>query len=129
MKESRLHTRFTEEEKLEFDKIQKDLGFRNQSDFIMAAVRTLHDIDFLHSDSSVMKSQIVRAIEQPIRDSEKRLGNRFAKLMSENLVQVAIISTILKMNNHLTDMEIEQVRSDVMKHLKYQQSVLKYGEL
>lgn len=119
----------SDELKEKFDTYCKQLGYKTNAAFLEASINALYSINYMNRSENILNEHIIRGMEATVKASEQRLGNRFSKLMFEMIVQQAITTTILKMNNHLTDFEIEQIRVDVVKMLEISQSVLQYTRL
>lgn len=124
---TRLEIRCSKEQKEKFEIYCKQLGFKTNAVFLEASIDALYSINYMNKHESILNDHIIRGMEATVKASEQRLGNRFAKLMSEMAIQLAITQTIQKTNNHLTDIEIEQIRVDVVRMLEASQSVLKYN--
>lgn len=60
---------------------------------------------------------------------EKRLGNRFAKLLSDIVIQLGIQQQIFKSITNLTEEDISSFRKISLDELKNNREVLKYEDL
>lgn len=125
----RLNTRITDEQKEQLNNIQNQLGYRTQADFLLASAKALYDLNYVENETTILNDYVIKAIDSAVQQSELRIGNRFAKLMNELIIQNAVLIKILSEENFLTDIEVKEIRKSAMELLSETQTVIKYKEI
>lgn len=125
----RLNTRITDEQKEQLNNIQNQLGYKTQADFLLASAKALYDLNYVENETTILNDYVIKAIDSAVQQSELRIGNRFAKLMNELIIQNAVLIKILSEENFLTDIEVKEIRKSAMELLSETQTVIKYKEI
>ena len=102
---------------------------KSRSEFICKAVDFYIDYN-VNKEAGTFLAREIQAIMTGNMDLvEKRLGNRFAKLMSDTAIQLGIVQQILKSISDITEDDIETFRKISVDEMRNSQKVLKYENL
>ena len=124
-----IRTEVTNEELEEINATMKLFEYKSKRTFILDAIRAYRDIRYMDDKATILNTELQRAIEVTLNKTERRLGNRFAKLMGEIAVQETIIQNILKEELNVPDKIVHDARIEAIEKIQKKQSILKYEDL
>jgi hypothetical protein len=109
-----IRARTTEENKTEFLEKMKVLGFQNQEDFIMAAIRTLYDIHYVNNETEVLPVAIKKSIEVSVKKQLDTFASRIAGNMSNINVQQQIMMQMMEEEFMIPQEKVNELRVQVL---------------
>lgn len=125
----RTHIYFDDKIVPNMDSFIKANNFKSRSELINKAVDFYIDYNNNKKPGEFLSREIEAIMSGNVELAEKRLGNRFAKLMSETAVQLGIMQQILKSISDINENDIENFRKAAVDEIRNSQKILKYEEL
>ena len=123
-------TLYTNEEFInKMDSFIKEEGIKSRSELVCKAVDFYIEYNRNEKPGEFLSREIEAIISGNVGLVENRLGNRFAKLMSETAVQLGIMQQILKSISDINENDIENFRKAAVDEIRNSQKILKYEEL
>lgn len=104
-------------------------SIKNRSELIIKAVDFYIDYQNNKEPGDFLAKEIQAIMSGNMEMVEKRLGNRFAKLLSDIAIQLGILQQIFKSISNVTEEDINLFRKIAVDEMKNNQKVLKYEEL
>lgn len=125
----RTHIYFDDKIVPNMDSFIKANNFKSRSELVNKAVDFYIDYNNNKKPGEFLSREIEAIMSGNVELAEKRLGNRFAKLMSETAVQLGIMQQILKSISDINENDIENFRKAAVDEIRNSQKILKYEEL
>ncbi len=104
-------------------------GIKNRSELIVKAVDFYIDYNNNKNPGDFLAKEIQAIMTGNMDLVEKRLGNRFAKLLSDIAIQMGIMQQILNSISSITDEDISLFRKIAVDDIRNSQRIIKYEEL
>ena len=120
-----LRIRISKENKKEFLDKMEILGFATQGDFVMMAIRTLYDVNYMNNEAQVIPTALQQVLESTIKSNIKSLTDRLAKNISATAITQSMILKILEAEFTLTDDEMQNARVEAVEELKNKAFIFK----
>ena len=111
------------------DSFIKENNLRSRNELLQKAVDFYIDYNNNKEPGTFLSKEIEAIISGNVELAEKRLGNRFAKLMSETAIQLGIMQQVLKSISDINGDDIENFRKVVVDEIRDNQKILKYEDL
>jgi len=109
-----IRARTTEENKTEFLEKMKVLGFQNQEDFIMTAIRTLYDIHYVNNETEVLPVALKKSIEVAVKKQIDTFANRIASNMNNINTQQQMVMEMLEEEFMIPEERVAEMRAKVI---------------
>ena len=107
----------------------KENNLKSRNELLQKAVDFYIDYNNNKEPGTFLSKEIEAIMSGNVELAEKRLGNRFAKLMSETAIQLGIMQQILKSISDINGDDIENFRKVVVDEIRDNQKILKYEDL
>ena len=107
----------------------KENNLKSRNELLQKAVDFYIDYNNNKEPGTFLSKEIEAIMSGNVELAEKRLGNRFAKLMSETAIQLGIMQQILKSISDINGDDIENFRKVTVDEIRNNQKILKYEEL
>lgn len=125
----RTHIYFDDKTATDMDNFIKANKYKSRSELVNKAVEFYIDYNINKEPGTFLSREIQAIMTGNMELVEKRLGNRFAKLMSDSAIQLGIVQQILKSISDITEDDIEMFRKISVDEMKNSQKILKYENL
>ena len=125
----RTHIYFDDKIVPNMDSFIKANNFKSRSELVNKAVDFYIDYNNNKKPGEFLSREIEAIMSGNVELAEKRLGNRFAKLMSETAIQLGIMEQVLKSISDINEDDIENFRKVAVDEIRNNQKILKYEEL
>lgn len=125
----RFHVTMSEESIQKMDAHIKLKKINSRSELIDKAVNFYIDYNTNKEPGEFLARELEAIVSGNIELVEKRLGNRFSKLIGEIAIQLAIQQQIFKGITTITETDIETFRKIAVDTLKNTQKILKYEDI
>lgn len=125
----RTHIYFDDKIVPNMDSFLKANNFKSRSELVNKAVDFYIDYNNNKEPGEFLSREIEAIMSGNVELAEKRLGNRFAKLMSETAIQLGIMQRVLKSISDINEDDIENFRKAAVDEIRNSQKILKYEEL
>lgn len=111
------------------DSLVKAKSYNSRSDFFSKSGEFY--IDYLNNKEAgeFLCKEVTAIMTGTTELTEKRLGNRIAKLLSDIAIQVGILEQIMQSASDLSEDEISMYRKNVVNEIKNNQRILRYEDL
>ena len=96
----------------------KENNLKSRNELLQKAVNFYVDYSNNKNPGAFLSEEIKKCISKNIKISEKRLGNRFAKLMSETAIQLGILQQVLKSISDIDESDIKNFKKIAVDELK-----------
>ena len=107
----------------------KENNLKSRNELLQKAVDFYIDYNNNKEPGTFLSKEIEAIMSGNVELAEKRLGNRFAKLMSETAIQLGIMQQILKSISDINGDDIENFRKVAVDEIRDNQKILKYEDL
>ena len=111
------------------DSFIKENNLRSRNELLQKAVDFYIDYNNNKEPGTFLSKEIEAIMSGNVGLAEKRLGNRFAKLMSETAIQLGIMQQVLKSISDINGDDIENFRKVAVDEIRDNQKILKYEDL
>lgn len=119
------------EEKLtsEMDAYVKVNNFKSRNEFLAKSARFYMDYNNNKEAGDFLAKEIQAIMSGNMELVEKRLGNRFSKLLSDIAIQLGIQQQIFKSISNITEEDTALFRKIAVDEMKNNQRIFKYEDL
>lgn len=111
------------------DNFIKENNYRSRSELISKAVEFYMDYTRIQKPGEFLPREIKGIMAESLGATEKRLGNRFGKLLSDTAIQIGILEQIMQNSLELNKDEISKYRKIAVDEIKSNQRMFKYEKL
>lgn len=125
----RTHIYFDDNIVPDMDRFIKANSCRSRSELVNKAISFYMDYHNNKKAGTFLSREIEAIMTSNMELVEKRLGNRFAKLMSATAIQLGIIQQVLKSVSDITEDDIDIFRKIAVDEMRENQKILKYEKL
>ncbi|WP_234122376.1 ribbon-helix-helix domain-containing protein [Clostridium hydrogenum] len=125
----RIHININKKLLDKIDSLGKAKNYNSRSDFFSKSGEFY--IDYINNNESgeFLCKEVTAIMTGATELTEKRLGNRIAKLLSDIAIQVGILEQIMQSASDLSEYEISMYRKNVVNEIKNNQRILRYEDL
>ena len=100
------------------DSFIKENNLRSRNELLQKAVDFYIDYNNNKEPGTFLSKEIEAIMSGNVGLAEKRLGNRFAKLMSETAIQLGILQQVLKSISDIDESDIKNFKKIAVDELK-----------
>lgn len=126
---ARIHVNLDDNTIIEVDSFNKEHKIKSRSETIDKALSFYIDYQNNKEPGDFLAKEIQAIMTGNMELVEKRLGNRFAKLLSDIAIQLGIQQQVFKSISNITEDDISLFRKIAVDEMKNNQRIFKYEDL